>query len=127
VLPAAGVHRIAPGEDGALQLPPDDTTVTPAAPVLLESAELVAVIVWVPVAEGAVYRPLVEIVPTVVLPPNIPSTAHVTAAFEVPVTAAVNCCVPPVATVAELGLTVTVIPEADPTVMKFVALIHAPL
>jgi len=121
------VHRIAPGEDGALQPPPDDTTVTPAAPVLLESAALVAVIVWVPVVEGAVYRPLVEMVPTVVLPPNIPSTAHVTPVFEVPVTAAVNCCVPPVATLAELGLTVTVIPEADPTVMKFVALIHAPL
>jgi hypothetical protein len=44
-------------------------------------------------AEGAVYSPEVEIVPTVELPPATPFTCQVTAVLEVPVTVAVNCCV----------------------------------
>jgi hypothetical protein len=44
-------------------------------------------------AEGAVYSPDVEIVPTVESPPVTPLTCQVTAVLEVPVTVAVNCCV----------------------------------
>jgi hypothetical protein len=63
-------------------------TVTLAAAFLLVSAMLVAVTVTVcglPSVAGAVYRPPLEIVPTAGL------TIHVTAAFVVPATAAVNC------------------------------------
>jgi hypothetical protein len=59
------------------------------------------------VAEGTVYRPLVEMVPTVVLPPVTPSTDHVTAVFVVPVTVAVNCCVEFIARLTEVGLILT--------------------
>jgi hypothetical protein len=37
-------------------------------------------------------------------PPLTPSTDQVTAVFEVPETVSLNCCVPPGATVAEVGL-----------------------
>jgi hypothetical protein len=42
------------------------------------------------------------------LPPLTPFTDQVTAAFEVPATAAVNACAPPARTLADAGLTVTV-------------------
>jgi hypothetical protein len=62
---------------------------------------------------GAVYSPLEEIVPTVEFPPMILFTSQVTAVFDVPVTVAVNCCVPPTTTVADEGetLTATVVDE----------------
>jgi hypothetical protein len=53
---------------------------------------------------GAVYKPLVEIVPTVVLPPDTSLTLHATAVLLVPVTLAVNCCVPLTSTGALLGV-----------------------
>ena len=60
-----------------------NVTVTDAAADLVVSATLVARTVNVPAAAGAVYSPLVEIVPPVV--------DQVTAVFVVPVTVAVNC------------------------------------
>jgi len=62
------------------------------------------VVLWT--VAGAVYRPELEIVPTVALPPVTPFTCQVTAVLLV-FTVAVNCCVPPVATVAEVGEMVT--------------------
>jgi len=62
--------------------------VTLAVACLLVSATLVAVTVTVwglASVAGALYKPLLEIVPTAGL------TDHVTAVFAVPVTAAVNC------------------------------------
>ena len=44
---------------------------------------------------GAEYKPELEIVPTVELPPAIPFTAQFTALFIAPVTLAANCCVCP--------------------------------
>ena len=60
-------------------------TVSEAVPVVDELAVLVAVMVWAPRANGAVYLPLDVIVPIEELPPEIPSTDHVTA------TVVVNC------------------------------------
>src|SRR2546430_12908415 len=56
---------------------------------------------------GAVYRPELEIVPTVALPPVTPFTCQVTAVLLVFCTVAVNCWVPPAATVADVGAIVT--------------------
>ena len=46
-------------------------------------------------------------VPTVEFPPVMLFTSQVTAVFDVPVTVAVNCCVPFAATVAGEGETLT--------------------
>src|SRR6266513_2927619 len=56
---------------------------------------------------GAVYRPELDIVPTVALPPVTPLTCQVTAVLLVFSTVAVNCCVPPAPTVADTGEIVT--------------------
>src|SRR5436190_1971488 len=56
---------------------------------------------------GAVYRPELDIVPTVALPPVTPLTCQVTAVLLVFCTVAVNCCVPPAPTVADTGEIVT--------------------
>ena len=57
---------------------------------------------------GAVIRPVELIVPTVELPPATPATDQVTAVFDVPVTAAVNCIAgSPGRTLAVAGLTDT--------------------
>src|SRR5438876_293208 len=56
---------------------------------------------------GAVYRPELDIVPTVALPPVTPLTCQVTAVLLVFCTAAANCCVPPAPTVADTGEIVT--------------------
>jgi len=76
-------------------------TVTTAEPDLVESAELVALTltVVVTVTAGAVNNPEEDIVPAVVF--------QVTPVFLVPVTVAVNCCVPPEVTVAVGGETAT--------------------
>jgi hypothetical protein len=55
---------------------------------------------------GAVYSPRVDTVPTEVLPPLTPFTVHVTFVLLLPVTVAVNCCVCPRRTVADVGLIV---------------------
>ena len=68
-------------------------TVTEAEADLVESAADTAVMVTIMEAEllmGAVYRPEVEIIPTVELPPAAPLTLQFTAIFEEPVTVAVN-------------------------------------
>ena len=57
---------------------------------------------------GAVYSPLVLIVPTLVFPPTTPFTLHVTPRFcESFCTVAVNCCVVETFNEAELGETDT--------------------
>jgi hypothetical protein len=56
---------------------------------------------------GAVYRPLVEIVPVVELPPWTPLTNHVTPVLEVPLTLATNCCFRPGVRAAVVGVTLT--------------------
>lgn len=56
---------------------------------------------------GATNRPEVEINPVAWLPPATPLTSQVTAVLVTPFTAAVNCWVVKIDTVAGLGLTVT--------------------
>ena len=51
-----------------------------------ERAELVPEIVTEPVTCGAVYKPLIEIVPTLALPPTIPFTDQIIVASSSPVT-----------------------------------------
>ena len=52
---------------------------------------------------GAVYMPEVVMVPDVVFPPATPLTFQVTAAFEAPLTVAVNCWVASTDRSAEVG------------------------
>ena len=54
------------------------------------------------------YSPELEIVPTVALPPVTPLTCQVTAVLLVFCTVAVNCCVLPAPTVADIGEIVTI-------------------
>lgn len=85
-------------------------SVTVALPTLVVSACEVAVMTCVMLAGkivGAVYRPVVLIVPMFALPPCVPLTAHVTAVLVEPVTVAVNCCVVPPARLAVVGEMVT--------------------
>ena len=56
---------------------------------------------------GALYIPLLLIVPFPVFPPGIPSTDQVTAVLPVPVTVAVNACECPTCNVADVGPIVT--------------------
>ena len=76
------------------------------------SAALVAVIVTfeeLGSIAGAVYKPFVEMVPTVWFPPATPFTLQVTPLFELPVTVAAYCeDVPSVTVVAPLRLSDTV-------------------
>src|SRR5208282_6440485 len=58
-------------------------------------------------ADGAVYRPLVEIVPHVEFPPVTPFTCQVTVVSVAPVTVTANCAVPCNATVVAVGPTAT--------------------
>ena len=92
-------------------------TLTAAEALLLASATLVAVTVCEPVVAGAVYKPVLEIVPVVLLPPLMLSTDHVTAELVVPLTVAVNCCVCCGASVADVGEIATETPEDELTVM----------
>jgi hypothetical protein len=73
---------------------------------------------------GAVYRPLARIVP--------PVAVQVTAVFVLPVTLAVNCCVPPVISEAEVGeietaTAVGVDPLGPVTWVAFIEVAHDPL
>ena len=58
---------------------------------------------------GALYKPPVPMVPTVLFPPVIPLTCHETDWLVAPLTVAVNLCVLPVRTAACAGETPTVI------------------
>jgi hypothetical protein len=81
----------------AAGLAPAGCTVTVAEMDLVESATLVAVTVTMGgtgTVAGAVYSPLAEIVPALALG----STLQVTAVLALPVTVAVNCCLPPITT-----------------------------
>lgn len=53
------------------------------------------------------YKPLVDTVPSVAVPPTTPLTLHVTDVFVVPLTAAVNCCVWETCTEAVVGESAT--------------------
>jgi hypothetical protein len=82
-------------------------TATEAFALLVVSAALVAVTVWVPAWVGALYRPEALIVPTEEFPAATPSTDHVTALFVVFSTVAVNCVVVLTATLTEVGFSET--------------------
>src|SRR5205823_12274699 len=71
---------------------------------------------WLPVVEGGVYEPEVEMVPTVELPPTMPSTSHVIPVFVVPETVALNCCFCVSVSGARRGLMVTVTAANDTSV-----------
>lgn len=84
-------------------------TVTEAEADFVLSARLVAVTVTLPADAGAVRRPPAEIAPAEV--------DHVMPLLEtVPVTVAVNCCVPPVAMLAVAGEMVTEFTTGEATV-----------
>ena len=85
---------------GAIETNP--VTVTVALALFVVSTTLVAVTTCVPDCVGAVYKPEVLMVPTLLLPPATESTDQVTAVLLVPVTAAVNCCCAPAGSVREL-------------------------
>src|SRR6266540_1385266 len=102
-------------------------TVTVALAVLVGSALLVAVTVCEPAAAGAVYSPVAEMVPTVVLPPATPSTDHCTLVLVVPVTVAVNCFVVFTATLAEVGLMLIATPPLVTVTAAFADLVVSAL
>src|SRR5215472_16465242 len=80
---------------------------TVAEPTTAGCATLLAVILCVPRFPGGWYSPEEEIVPTVALPPVMPSTAQTTAWLVVFATVAVNCCVSVKVSAARPGCTVT--------------------
>ena len=84
-------------------------TVTAALADFEVSATLTTDTVWAPEVEGAVYRPALEMDPTVEFPPAIPSTVQFTAWLVVPVTVAVNCWVAEQAILEDVGLMLTAI------------------
>jgi hypothetical protein len=89
----APVETVAEVGEIPITIPP--VSVTRADPVAELSALLDAVTAMVRVegiSLGAVYKPFGEIVPTLAFPPATPPTNHMTLLFEVPVTAAWNCC-----------------------------------
>jgi hypothetical protein len=75
-------------------------TATAALALSDEFATLVAVTVWFPAAEGAVYKPALVMVPTLEFPPPMPSTDQVTFRFEEFFMVALNWEVAPVKTSA---------------------------
>src|SRR4051794_15096808 len=93
------------------------------------SAWLVAATVTVAglgAAFGAVYKPLAEIVPRVLLPPATPLTDQFTAVLLDPVTLAVKLWVPFVKTVADEGETLTETEGGVPTVTFTVEVTQGP-
>jgi hypothetical protein len=105
-VPAPLRERVTAGGGGG------EASVTIRFRATVVSATLVAVMVtfkelgWV---AGAVYKPFVEIMPTVWFPPATPFTLQVTPLFELPVTVAAYCeDVPSVTVPAPLRLSVTV-------------------
>lgn len=99
------------------------SSVTVAEPLTEASATLVARIVMVfglGKEIGAVYLPLVSIVPTVGDPPVVPFTDHVTLVFCAPLTVAVKVYESPARTLALAGETETLAPEEDEFPFAFV-------
>jgi hypothetical protein len=74
-----------------------------------EATEVAVTVTWegLGTTAGAVYRPAEVTVPHAAAAHPDPDTVHFTAVFEVPVTAAVNCCCLLWTTVAAVGATVT--------------------
>jgi hypothetical protein len=93
------------GEGGAGAGEAGAERVTAACAVFAVLAALVAVMAKLPAVAPAAKSPEVEIVP--------PVADQVTLVFDVPVTVAANCWVPPVWTVADAGLTTTEIVEVS--------------
>src|SRR5438876_8274641 len=79
--------------------------ITFAVALLVVFARLIARTVCVPSECGGVNKPALEMVPTVLFPPVIPSTVQRTDLFVVLVTVAVNCCVCAYVSPAVLGRT----------------------
>jgi hypothetical protein len=77
------------------------------------------------ITAGAVYSPLLDIVPTVALPPGMPLTCQVTALLVLLLTVAVKLCVPvATSTFAELGAMATlsgdvIVTPAKPDSVEF--------
>ena len=123
VVPVTVATRVRPPSRGTLALRGDkvratvEGTFTVAALDLLESAWLVARTVYVPNWAGAVQ---VTLLPVVALR-DPPVAVQFTAVFAVPPTATLKAWVPPEATVALAGVTLTVTIVA--TVMVAVALL----
>jgi hypothetical protein len=92
-------------------------TVTVAEEVTLESTALTVTEPPEGTLDGAVYRPLLVMVPTVELPPATPFTSQV-AAVLVPLTIALNCCVLPAVTLAEVGVTLTATGVAGAVIVR---------
>jgi hypothetical protein len=74
------------------------------------------------IACGALYEPLVEIVPVVAFPPATPFTIQVTAEFELPVTVAVKFWAANGPREALMGDTATVTGPVMPPVLLFTPL-----
>jgi hypothetical protein len=68
---------------------------------------------------GAVYNPVLSIVPTVTYPPATPFTDHVAPSFVLPVTVAANCCTCSTITVCAEGLTATTSTTLSVTALEF--------
>src|SRR5665213_3018 len=89
--------------------PEVSVTVADAVMVVFGTVATTVMVVFGGIAAGAVYKPVVSIVPTVEFPPPTPLTVHVTLLVE-PVTAAVNCVPLFSITVAVVGEMVTETP-----------------
>jgi hypothetical protein len=79
-----------------------EPTETVALALFVVSAALVAVTVCDPGWAGALYWPVLLMVPTVEFPPLVPSTDQVTAVLVVFCTVTLNWVVPPTATLADV-------------------------
>src|SRR5205814_2233074 len=66
---------------------------------------------------GAVYMPALLIRPTPALPPLMPSTSHPALLSLVPLMVTENCCVAPVFTVADPGVTATLTVADEPPLL----------
>src|SRR5947207_3957050 len=88
---------------------------------MLVLALLCAMTVCAPAFAGGVYKPEVEMVPTVELPPTMPSTVHVIPVFVVPETVTLNCCFCFKVSGARRGKMVTVTAATDESVRLKIA------
>jgi len=93
------------------------TTLTVADALFVVSPFDLAVTVNEPVAPGAVYKPVPEIVPVAADPPATPLTSHVTDVSAMFVTVALNCCVSFTTTVDDVGEMLTEGAVVPPTVI----------
>src|SRR6516162_3619566 len=81
---------------------------TVALPEAVPSVLVAVTVTWAGVTvPGAVYKPLLEMLPEAAFDGFTAVMDHVTPGFAAPTTAAVNCCCSPAAKVTLCGLTVT--------------------